>query len=138
VQGLNLAFCELTSILTLRHAEPSFYDPRPRNHKSKEKTVQKSNSAASLPLGRVSQYVSRLLAGEANAADGLSRPLPLAAYSALLPTLWSLVSNSGGSSGGGVGEEAVRVIADHAMRVGSTGVSKLATVEFVGRLILVR
>ena len=138
MQGLNFAFCELTSILTLRHAEPSSSVPRSRNHKSKEKTVQKSNSAALLPLDRVSQYVSRSPAGEANAVDGLSRPLPLAAYSALLPTLWSLVSNSSGSSGGCVGEEAVRVVADHAMRVGSTGVSKRATVEFVGRLILVR
>ena len=93
---------------------------------------------ASLPLDRVSEYVSRLLAGEANAADGLSRSLTLAAYSALSPTLWSLVNNVGGSSCGGVGEETVRVVVDHAMRIGSTGASKRATVEFVGGLMLVR
>ena len=86
----------------------------------------------------MSEYVSHLLAGEANPADGLSRPLTVAAYSALLPTLWSLVSNVGGSSGGGVGEDTVRVVVDHAMRIGSTGASKRATVEFVGRLMLVR
>ena len=92
---------------------------------------------ASLPLHRVSEYVSHLLAGEANASDGLSRSLTLATYSALLPTLWSLVNNVGGSSGG-AGEEMVKVVVDHAMRIGSTGASKRATVEFVGRLILVR
>ena len=86
----------------------------------------------------MSDYVSHLLAGEANASDGLSRPLAVATYSALSPTLWSLVNNIGGSSGGGVGEEAVKVIVDNATRIGSTGASKRATVEFVGRLMLVR
>ena len=124
--------------MTLRNAEPPSSNPRSRNNKSKEKASQKSNPMAALPLDRVSEYVSGLLAGEANAADGLSRPLTLAAYSALSPTLWSLVNNVGGSSGGGVGEETVKVLADHAMRIGSTGASKRATVEFVGRLVLVR
>lgn len=137
VQGLNLTFCELTSLITLHYAEPLSSNPRSRN-KSKEKNIQVSNSVASLPLDRVSQYVSRLLAGEANVANGLSRPLALASYSALLPTLWSLMNNIGGSSDGGMGEETVKVIVDHAMRIGSTGASKQATVGFVGRLMLVR
>lgn len=92
----------------------------------------------SLPLDRVSEYVSLLLTGEANPADGLSRPLTLAAYRALLPTLWSLVNNVGRSAGESVGEEIVKIVVDHAMRIGSTGASKQATVEFVGRLMLVR
>lgn len=86
----------------------------------------------------MSEYVSRLLVDGASAADGLSRPLTLGAYSALLPTLWSLVNNVGGSSDGGVGEEVAKVVVGHAMRIGSTGASKRATVEFVGRLMLVR
>lgn len=138
LQGLNLIFCELTSLLTLRNAELLPPNPGSRNHKSKEKSIQKSISVASLPVDRVKQYVSRLLAGEASGADGLARPLTLDAYSALLPTLWSLVNNVGGSSGGGVGEETVEVVVDHAMRIGSMGASKRATVEFVGRLMLVR
>lgn len=138
VQGLNLIFCELTSLLTLHHAEPPSFNSCSRNYNSKGKAAQKSNSVTSLPLDRVSEYVSRLLAGEVNAADGLARPLTLAAYSALLPTLWSLVNNVGGSSGGSMGEEMVRIVVDHAMRIGSTGASKRATVEFVGRLMLVR
>ena len=85
----------------------------------------------------MSEYVSHLLAGEASATNGLSRPLTVAAYSALLPTMWSLVNNVSGSSGGGVGEEMVRVVVDNAMRIGSTSASKRATVEFVGRLMLV-
>ena len=93
---------------------------------------------ASLPLDRVSEYVSLLLAGEANPGDGLSRPLTPASYCALLPTLWSLVNNISRSSDGSVGEEMVKIVVDHAMRVGSTGASKRATVEFVGRLMLVR
>lgn len=93
---------------------------------------------ASLPLDRVSEYVSRLLAGEANEAGGLPRPLTLAAYSALLPTLWSLVNNVSESSNGSVGKETVGVIVDHAMRVGSTSMTKQATVEFVGKLMLVQ
>ena len=138
IQGLNLTFCELTSLLTLHHAEPLPSNPRSRSHRSKAKTTQKSNPVTSLPLDRVSEYVSRLLAGEVNPADGLSRPLTVAAYSALLPTLWSLMSNVGGSPGGGVGEDTVRVVVDHAMRIGSTGASKRVTVEFVGMLMLVR
>ena len=138
VQGLNLTFCELTSLLTLHHTEPSPPNPRSKNHKSKGKNLHKSNSVALLSLDRVSEYVSRLLGGEADTTDGLSRQLTLAAYSALLPTLWSLVSNVGGNSGGGVGEDTVRVVLDHAMRIGSSSVSKRATVEFVGRLMLVR
>lgn len=132
IQGLNLTFCELTSLLMLHRAESPSSNPRSRNHKPKEKIAQKPNLVASLPLDRVGEYVSHLLAGEANLADGLSRPLTLAAYSALLPTLWSLVNGVGG------GEETVRVIVDHAMRIGSMGASKRATVEFVGRLMLVR
>ena len=93
---------------------------------------------ASLPLDRVSEYVSLLLSGEANSADGLSRPLTLAAYCALLPTMWSLVNNIGQGSDGSVGEGMVKTAVDHAMRIGSTGASKRATVEFVGRLMLVR
>lgn len=138
LQGLNLTFCELTSLLTLHHAEPPPSDPRPRNRKSKGKSTQKSTTVASLPLDRVSEYVSRLLAGEANVTSGLSLPLTLASYSALLPTLWSLVNNVDGSSGGDVGQEMVGAVVDHAMRIGSTSGSKRATVEFVGRLMLVR
>jgi hypothetical protein len=92
----------------------------------------------SLPLDRVSEYVSLLLMGEAVPGDGLLWPLTLVAYCALLPTLWSLVNNIGRSSDGSVGEETVKIVVDHAMRVKSTGASKRATVEFVGRLILVR
>ncbi|KAF9785526.1 hypothetical protein BJ322DRAFT_1063691 [Thelephora terrestris] len=138
LQGLNLIFCELTSLLTLRHADSPFPTSGSRNHKSKGKTIQKSTSVASLPFDRVKGYVSRLLAGEAHSTDGLSRPLALDAYSALLPTLWSLVNNVDGNSGGGVGEETIRVVVDHAMRIGSMGASKRATVEFVGRLMLLR
>lgn len=138
VQELNLAYCELTSLLTLHHAEPLLSNSRSINHKSKGKSPQKSNSVPSLSLDRVSEYVSHLLASEANASDGLSRPLTVAAYSALLPTLWSLVNNIGGSSGGGVGEGMVRVVVENAMRIRSTSASKRVTVEFVGRLMLVR
>jgi pre-rRNA-processing protein IPI1 len=123
----------LTSLLTLHHTEPL-----PSKAKPKEKSIQKSTSVTSLPLDRVSEYVSLLLTGEAVSGDGLLRPLTLNAYCALLPTLWSLVNNIGRSSDGSVGEETVKIVVDHAMRVGSTGASKRATVEFVGRLMLVR
>ena len=138
VQRLNLTFCELTSLLTLHHAEPPPSNTRSQNHKPKGRSIQKSSSVTSLPLDRVSEYVSFLLAGEANPAEGLSRPLTPGAYCALLPTLWSLVNNIGQSSGGSVGEEMVKIVVDHAMRVGSTSANKRATVEFVGRLMLVR
>jgi hypothetical protein len=76
--------------------------------------------------------------GEVVPGDGLLWPLTLVAYCALLPTLWSLVNNVGRSSNGSVGEETVKIVVDHAVRVGSTGGSKRATVGFVGRLMLVR
>lgn len=138
LQGLNLTFCELTSLLTLNHAKRLLSNPRSRSSKSKEKSVQKSTPLVSLPLDRVSGYIYRLLAGGVDVMDGLSRPLTATAYSALLPTLWSLVSKIGGCSGGDVGEETVKVTVDHAMRIGSMNGSKRATVEFVGRLMLLK
>jgi pre-rRNA-processing protein IPI1 len=128
----------LTSLLTLHHAEPLPSNARSQKHKPKERSIQKPTSVVSLPLNRVSEYVYTLLAGGANPADGLSRALTLAAYCALLPTLWSLVNNIGQGSGGSVGVEMVKAAVDHAMRIGSTGASKRATVEFVGRLMLVK
>lgn len=76
-----------------------------------------------------------LLRGETSTGSALARPVAPAAYSALLPTIWSLLSSEGGGSAdaGAV----LRVVVEHAMKAGSTSLAKRCTIDFLGRFVLV-
>ena len=68
------------------HAKSPSFNSCSRNDKSKEKIAQKLNSVAPILLGCVGGYAPHF--GGWNKHRG--RPLTLAAYPALLSTLWSL------------------------------------------------
>ncbi|KAJ7630987.1 hypothetical protein FB45DRAFT_917132 [Roridomyces roridus] len=78
----------------------------------------------------VSNYVIQLLSGESLSTSQLGRPLTPSAYAALLPTIWALINNHSE-------DDVLQAVIDHATRVSSKSAAKQATVEFVGRLILV-
>ena len=83
----------------------------------------------------MSEYVVQLLRGEMSTGNALARPVAPAAYSALLPTIWSLLnSEAGGSADAG---DVLRVVVEHAMKAGSTSLVKRCTIDFLGRLVLV-
>lgn len=134
IQDLNLIFCELTSLLMLADWEPIL-----KSNKGKSRALNKGKGAQkgstdSLPIDRVSQYVAQLLEGESASSNGLSRPISLPAYTALLPTIWSLLNSSGHQE---LANEVLVNTVDHAIRISSSSAVKKATVEFIGRLILV-
>ena len=83
----------------------------------------------------MSDYVVQLLRGEASTGNALARPVTPAAYSALLPTIWSLLNNEAGDSANA--GAVLRVVVEHAMKAGSTSLVKRCTIDFLGRLALV-
>lgn len=116
------------------------WEPTQKSTKSKGRAVNKGKatqkgSVASLPIDRVSQYVAQLLEGESASFNGLSRPISLPAYTALLPTIWSLLNSSANLE---LANEVLVNTVDHAIRISSSSAVKRATVEFIGRLMLVR
>jgi pre-rRNA-processing protein IPI1 len=78
---------------------------------------------------RVSDYVIQLLRGE---SASVSRPLAPAAYVALLPTIWALLSTSQGMA-----SPVLEAVVEHAVHVSSKSALKRWTVEFMARLVLV-
>jgi len=81
----------------------------------------------------VSEYVVQLLRGEASAPGSLARPVGAAAYSALLPTIWSLLNSEASTAEDGA---VLPVVVEHAMKAGSTSAVKRSTIDFLGRLVL--
>ncbi|KZT72744.1 hypothetical protein DAEQUDRAFT_543688 [Daedalea quercina L-15889] len=129
-QDLNLIYCELTSYLVLA-APPTA--PRNADRKPRHKAPRLSAPAQTLQVARVSGYVVQLLRGEASAPSSLARPVTPAAYSALLPTIWSLLNGEAADTEGGT---VLRVVVEHAMKAGSTSLVKRCTIDFLGRLVL--
>ena len=66
---------------------------RNTDRKTRHGAPRLSASAQTLQVARVSEYVVQLLRGEASAPNSLARPITPAAYSALLPTIWSLLNS---------------------------------------------
>lgn len=100
-----------------------------------QKTVSGSKvSQAALQVRalRVSEYVTQLLRGEVVYASQLGRPLAPAAYVALLPTIWALLSSPTASRA-----PTLQAIVEHAVKVSSKSALKRPTIEFVARLVLV-
>ncbi|PCH33787.1 hypothetical protein WOLCODRAFT_135324 [Wolfiporia cocos MD-104 SS10] len=142
-QDLNLIFCELTSFLVLASpSESTSTQARSRRGRTLRSTAAQHrapSSAARFPplqVSRVSAYVVQLLRGETpggNSQASLPRPITPAAYSALLPTIWSLLN---GSEAEEDSSAVLRVVVEHAIKASSTAAVKRATIEFIGRLVL--
>lgn len=132
VHDLNLIFCELTSLLVLsmhRKTQSSSAQPlKPQKTVSGSKVSQAALQVRAL---RVSEYVTQLLRGEVVYASQLGRPLAPAAYVALLPTIWALLSSPTASRA-----PTLQAIVEHAVKVSSKSALKRPTIEFVARLVL--
>ncbi|OBZ80001.1 Testis-expressed sequence 10 protein [Grifola frondosa] len=132
-QDLNLIFCELSSFLVL--SSPSAHTSHPHDPKHRPSRVRRGPTTAQYAspapqIERVSEYVVQLLRGEASPGS-LPRPITPAAYTALLPTIWSLINSPTAEA-----SDVLRVVVEQATRASSQSTVKRHTVDFLGRLIL--
>jgi len=138
-QDLNLIYCELTSFLVLASSSGDHQAQHPRrkrSHRRKDANATSATSSPPLQVSRVSDYVVKLLQGESLSGPSqtsLARPITSTAYSALLPTIWSLLSSPSQEETSG---EVLRVVVEHAIKASSSSVVKRSTVDFLARLIL--
>jgi len=91
---------------------------------------------------RVTEYIGRRLIGSVSSSSGIVIPITPIAYVALLPSIWTFISNLMTSDGDGYGDlkgsnDLLHAVLDHAIKVPSKSFCKRATVEFVGKLLLV-
>jgi pre-rRNA-processing protein IPI1 len=99
-------------------------------------------------LPAVTAHIIRLLRGEpAPGSSGtMARPISAQAYIAVLPSLWALINVPATRQASkqpkrdedvsGV-EDVLRAALEHALRASSASAVKQASVEFIGRLVLV-
>ena len=120
-QDLNLYYCELASLIALATGP----DASSQTRRAKKKDTLTAQTE------RVRTYIIQLLHGEPVAGQQLARALSPSAYTALLPTVWSLLNAP-------EADDVLAALLDHAISVPSKTPLKLPTVAFVGRLVLVR
>jgi pre-rRNA-processing protein IPI1 len=89
-----------------------------------------------LQAEKVGKYVIQLLRGEASAGSQVGRPLTPAAYTALLPTIWSFI-NQPSPNQHQISSSVLQATLEHATKTSSKSATKKLGIEFVGRLILV-
>ncbi|KAJ7706080.1 hypothetical protein B0H17DRAFT_973090 [Mycena rosella] len=129
-QALNLIYCELTSLLILTSEDPS-----PRRDKRAMQVQEGSKTSLQVQTERVSDYVVELLNGASVSTSQLGRPLTQTAYTALLPTIWSLINNANPNLND-VSSDVLQATIEHASRVSSKSALKQVTLEFIGRIVL--
>ncbi|KAJ7925880.1 hypothetical protein B0H13DRAFT_1973741 [Mycena leptocephala] len=127
-QALNLIFCELTSLLVLTSGSAL-------NQRGKRAVQGDSKDSLQMQTERVGEHVARLLKGESLSTSQLGRPLTPTAYTALLPTIWSLINNANPNLRA-VSSEVLRVSIDHASKVSFKSALKQVTIEFIARIVL--
>ncbi|KAJ7169975.1 hypothetical protein C8R46DRAFT_219616 [Mycena filopes] len=129
-QALNLMFCELTALLVLTSESTS-------NRRGKRGVQGQRDSKDSLQVQteRVGDHVVQLLRGHSLSTTQLGRPLTSAAYTALLPTIWSLINNANPNLLD-VSNEVLQATIEHASKVSSKSALKQTTIEFLARLVL--
>ena len=86
-------------------------------------------------INRVSQYIVDTLKGKGvgQPVSALSRPMSAAAYSSILPTVWTLLNSTDTL----YAEAILGAVIEHAMQSSSPSAVKKRTIEFLGRLVLV-
>ncbi|KAJ7786421.1 hypothetical protein B0H16DRAFT_1446174 [Mycena metata] len=129
-QALNLMFCELTALLVLTSETTT--------NRGGKRVVQKqrdTKDSLQVQTERVGEHVVQLLQGESLSATQLGRPLSSAAYTALLPTIWSLINNANASLLD-VSNDVLQATIEHARKVSSKSALKQTTIEFLARLVL--
>ncbi|KAJ6604747.1 hypothetical protein DFH09DRAFT_1123715 [Mycena vulgaris] len=128
-QALNLIYCELTSLLILTSEAST------RRDKRAAQAQEASKNNLQVQTERVSDYVVELLNGSSLSTSQLGRPLTQAAYTALLPTIWSLINNANPNLYD-VSSDVLQATVEHASRASSKSALKQVTIEFIGRIVL--
>jgi pre-rRNA-processing protein IPI1 len=123
MEDLNLISCELIA-LALNPSGGLSQKRKVRGHSLPSQTE------------RVTAYITRRLRAEFGVAGQLDTPISPAAYHALLPAIWAFIDSP--SSSPHQSEELIHATLDHALKVTSKSACKRLTLEFVGRLMLVR
>jgi len=134
-QDLNLIYCELTSLLALTSYPRTTNNPRANRGKSRQSQIATQASEGVLSL-RVREYVIQLLRGETLSGSQIGRTLTPTSYSALLPTIWSLL-NQPSATEHSISSDVLRATLEHATKTSSNSAVKKLGIEFVARLALV-
>ncbi|KAJ7492529.1 hypothetical protein FB451DRAFT_1218647 [Mycena latifolia] len=129
-QALNLIYCELTSLLILTSEVSS---TRRDQHGIPGQAGTKNSLQAQTE--RVSDYVVELLNGASLSTSQLGRPLTQTAYTALLPTIWSLINNANPNMHD-ISTNVLQATIEHGSRTSSKSALKQVTIEFIARIIL--
>jgi pre-rRNA-processing protein IPI1 len=136
-QDLNLIYCELTSLLALASSTRTTTNSPTNPGKSRQAhTTRDSEGILPLQTERVSEYVIQLLRGEALSGSQVGRLLTPAGYTALLPTIWSLL-NQPLVDKHPTYSNVLQAMLEHATKTSSNSVVKKLGIEFVARLVLV-
>ena len=123
MEELNLIFCELIA-LTLNASA-----------RLPQKRKARMLSLASW-TDRVTEYIIRRLRTEEGSVGQSSTPITPAAYHALLPTIWAFITSP--TVNPHQSEKLIHATLDHALKVMPKSACKRLSLEFVGRLMLVR
>lgn len=123
MEELNLIFCELIA-LTLNASGRMPLKRKTRMFSSASWTE------------RATEYIIRRLHSEEGSVGQLNTPISPAAYQALLPIIWAFITSPTLSPH--QSEELINATLDHALKVTPKSACKRLTLEFVGRLMLVR
>lgn len=127
-EEFNLIFCQLTALIIVATQADS-----PRPHQKRK--IRSRSDTLSIHAEQVTRYIARRLRGEAASSSQIGVAINPAAYNALLPTIWALISSRGGNAAEVDG--VFHATLDHAVRVSSKSACKRLTVEFVARLLMV-
>ncbi|PPQ64424.1 hypothetical protein CVT26_002131 [Gymnopilus dilepis] len=133
-EEFNLIFCQLSALLIIAAATQTDAPAPPRPHQKRRATRNRPNTTP-LHAEQVTRYIARRLRGEAASSAQMGVAISPAAYNALLPTVWALISSRGGTSAAEV-DAVFHATLDHAVRVSSKSACKRPTIEFVGRLLM--
>lgn len=138
-QDLSVIYCELASLLVLVSHQSGtrgmHQGNRFRTSRHKPLSPLKSHF---LQADLVKTYVIRLLQGNGGSGAQLPRPISAVVYTALLPTIWALLNQRNDQQPEKEASSVLAATLDHAMRTTSGSAVKRLTIEFVGRLLLVR
>ncbi|KAK2461854.1 hypothetical protein APHAL10511_006317 [Amanita phalloides] len=128
LQGLNVIFCELVALH--RFAMDNSDSAR---RKQKSPSGHESD-ALSKCMASVSDYIVRLLRGEALSSVQVGRSLTPDAYVTLEPAIWFLLDSH--FLGCAEQQEIFNAIIDHGLKTPSRSATKRPSIEFIARLIL--
>ncbi|KAF8898661.1 hypothetical protein BD779DRAFT_1666462 [Infundibulicybe gibba] len=131
-QDLNLIFCRLISLLILANGSESETTPGHRRGPHMH-AGRKPKDALPMQTRKVNEYVTRLLGS--GSGGQLARSLTPGAYTALLPTIWTLL-NDAVITRADTPTEVLRVILQHAIKTSSRSSLKRYTIQFISRIAL--